>query len=204
MARKLTEDQKALYEKLTPLQKHCANGSIAGKTAVKFYTAACKKIKKKPAKNGRAAGNQIITKPAVKAYIQSVLKPQTEKEANNAIMTRDEILESFSREARASIGNIMNFREGIVGFMDDDENTPIHGMMLYFRDKDDISKEDLALISEISVSAKGVVKIKMACKQKAKKEINLMQGYEAAAKFQLVDDDKELTPWDNVSAGVDS
>lgn len=203
MARKLTDDQKALYDKLTPLQKHCANGCIANKTSEKFYLAACKKLKKKPSKSPRESGHQIITKHHVKAYIQSVIEPLAIKEANNAIMTRDEIQESFSREARASIGDIMEFREGIVGFNDDDQNTPINGMMLYFRDKEQISKEDLALISEISVSQKGVVKIKMACKQNAKKQLNLMQGNEAAAKFQLVDNDKALTPWDDVTAGVD-
>lgn len=201
MTKKLTKKQKGLYSKLTTLQKHCANFYISGKTLEQSYRLACKKMKRKPSKNPRAAGQQIITKAAVQAYIDAVRVPEEEKAAVSAIMDREEILEGFTREARGSIAYLMEFEEGIVG--ETLEGEPITGMMLKFKNSDKLSEVDLSLISEISVSEKGAIKIKLCDKQNARKQINLMQGYEAANKLQLVDDDEQLTPWGDVKAGVD-
>ncbi len=201
---KLTPEQKALYYKLTSLQKHCANAFILGKSQEKSYLIACKKLKKKPANGTRSAGNALLTKPDVLAYIRSVKDPIEEDAAVSTIMTRDEMLEEYTLEARASLSDLMEFREGIVGFENNEEQAPIEGMLLLFKDSNKINPEHLKLISEISVSAKGVVKIKMRDSQNAKKQMALLQGFEAALKFKNVTSDEELTPWSDVKAGIDT
>ena len=198
---KLTPAQKKLYDKLTSLQKHCANAFILGKSCSESYLFACKKIKKKPAGSPRNAGHQIITKTNVAAYIRSIKEPKEDQAANDAIMQRDEMLARYTQYARGSIANLMEFQEGIVGYTLDGES--INGQVLRFKDSADIAAIDLDNISEISVSEKGAIRVKIEDRQKAQQGLRDMQGMDAAQQFEVLNKSEELTPWDNVVAGID-
>jgi hypothetical protein len=79
----LTDDQKKLFEKLTPLQKGVVLGVLEGKKPAEAHKAANGKCKNE--KNRGDLANQILNKPNVKAFMDSVRAIQEEKALQNAI-----------------------------------------------------------------------------------------------------------------------
>ena len=189
--KKLTPEQKALYDKLTSLQKHCANAFILGKTYAQAYLIACKKLKKKPASSPRNAGSQIITKTYVAAYIRSVKDPIEEDAACSAIMTRERMLERLTEMSEGKISDLIEFSDGVVGT--DEDGKPIIGMLWRFKSSDKIDPKDMALITEVKTSKDGLG-IKIADQLSAMKQLAKMEGWESATKLDLSSKDGTMTP----------
>ena len=99
----MTPDQEKLYLELNPLQQAVANSWIASgidATYADAYTLGCLTVGKELAKNPRQSGYEILIRPDVKAYIDSVVNPAAIEAANGAIASREEILEFYTNVLR--------------------------------------------------------------------------------------------------------
>jgi hypothetical protein len=81
----LTEHQKELFEKLTKLQKGVATNTLAGMEPDVAHKEAGGKCNNEEQR--RKLGNEILSNPAVKLFIDSVRKPIEQEKASDAIAT---------------------------------------------------------------------------------------------------------------------
>jgi len=167
---KLTKPQKALYEALNPLQQRTANAYIDNQSRSyrECYLIACAMLDKKPSKSPKQSGEQVLSSIAVRAYLDSVLKPKAEKAAESAIMSREESLERLTAMARGNISDLIEFTSTGWKFKNSEELTP----------------EILALINKVSESKEGM-KIEIHSPQAAHKQLALLQGWESAQKHDI-------------------
>lgn len=97
---KMTKEQKALFDKLKPLQREIALNSLSGMNDIDSYKNS--KGKAKAENTMRASVSEILTNPNVTAFLDSVKASAV----NSAIMTREEMLESLTKLAILSEGEI--------------------------------------------------------------------------------------------------
>ncbi|EQA0765025.1 terminase small subunit, partial [Escherichia coli] len=116
-SKKLTAEQQRLFDVLTPLQKRFSLAIIKGKNQTEAYRKAGGKAK---GDNLRKAAHVIATNCDVQAFIKSVQGEIIDE----AIMTRDEALKRLSKMGRASIADIAEFSNSIVG--EDEEGNPVY------------------------------------------------------------------------------
>ncbi|AUR96809.1 terminase small subunit [Vibrio phage 1.232.O._10N.261.51.E11] len=90
----LTDSQKELFEKLTPLQKKIATHTIEGLKPAEAHKAAGGKCKDESRR--KDLGSQILSNPVVKQFLDSIIKPQEDKALSGAIMSRQEALERLT------------------------------------------------------------------------------------------------------------
>ncbi len=90
----MNDDQKALFSALTPLRQKVSLNHIAGMKPAKAHKEAGGTCKDEG--NRRKLGNEILSKPDVKAFIESMANHIV----NPAIMSRDEMLEDLTDVAR--------------------------------------------------------------------------------------------------------
>ncbi|CNK58119.1 phage terminase small subunit [Yersinia intermedia] len=110
----LTEEQKALFDALTQLQKKFVTQVLKGKNQTDAYRKAGGKAK---GDNLRKAAHVIATNCDVEAFLKSV----QHETVNEAIMTFEEAMERLSVMGRTSIADLATFGTHVVG-KDDDGN----------------------------------------------------------------------------------
>jgi phage terminase small subunit len=98
----MNDNQKALFEKLTPLQKEISLNSISGKNDIDAYKAS--KGKAKTVKTMQATVSEILSNPNVQDFIKSMAVVVVQ----DAIMSRDEMLAELSLIARVSMPKLDN------------------------------------------------------------------------------------------------
>ena len=96
---KLTDRQKELFNNLgSTLRKEVALAFIKQgySNGTQAYLKACKKMKKKPAKNTATAASEILNYPKVKAFIESVLIEVADNVQINAQWVLDQAVEMIN------------------------------------------------------------------------------------------------------------
>tara|TARA_R110000823_G_C15952906_1_gene502433 strand:+ start:9341 stop:9874 length:534 start_codon:yes stop_codon:yes gene_type:complete len=95
----LNDDQKKLFDKLTPLQKGVVLGVLEGKKPGEAHKAANGKCKNEKQRND--LGNQILNKPNVKVFMDSVKAIKEAEALENALGSfnnkRDVLIEVYQR-----------------------------------------------------------------------------------------------------------
>lgn len=174
-SKKLTAEQQRLFDVLTPLQKRFSLAIIKGKNQTEAYRKAGGKAK---GDNLRKAAHVIATNCDVQAFIKSVQGEIIDE----AIMTRDEALKRLSKMGRASIADIAEFSNSIVG--EDEEGNPVYQAVWSFKDS---SLQDPDAMSAVSglISGKDGIKLKMHDPKAAIKQLAELQGWEAPKKTEL-------------------
>lgn len=171
----LTEEQKALFDALTPLQKKFVTCLLNGDRQAEAYRNA----------GGKAKGEGIHSKAAtmvrngkVQAFLQSV-----QYEAiNEAIMTFEEAMERLSVMGRTSIADLATFGTHVVG--EDDDGNAIIQSVWSFKNASELKPEQMAAISELTAGKDGL-KIKLHDPKAAIKQLAEMRGWEAPKKTEL-------------------
>lgn len=90
----MSDNQKSLFDVLTSLQKEISLNNISGMNDIDAYKNSKGKAKKESTM--RASVSEILTNPNVKAFINSMAI----NIVNNAVMSRDEMLEDLTVVAR--------------------------------------------------------------------------------------------------------
>ncbi|MDY4380356.1 terminase small subunit [Pectobacterium brasiliense] len=175
-SKKLTAEQQALFDVLTPLQKKFSLAIIKGKNQTDAYKAT--KGKAKTAEAIRNSASRMFTNVGVQAFIKSV---QGEV-INDAIMTYEEAMERLTAMGRTSIADLATFGTHVVG--EDDDGNPISQSVWSFKNASELRPEQMAAISELTAGKDGL-KIKLHDPKAAIKQLAEMRGWEAPKKTEV-------------------
>ncbi|WP_071825435.1 terminase small subunit [Yersinia similis] len=171
----LTEEQKALFDALTQLQRRFVTALLEGANQTEAYRRAGGKAK---GDGERSKASQLVTNSNVQAFLQSV-KYET---VNEAIMTYTEAMERLTLMGRTTIHDIATFGNYQIG--EDEEGQPVFQASWKFKDSKDIKPEHLAAVAELSTGKDGL-KIKLHDPKAAIKQLAEMCGWEAPKKAEL-------------------
>jgi phage terminase small subunit len=201
----MNEEQAALFNALTPLQKEVSLNSISGMNDIDAYKAS--KGKAKTLKTMEACVSELLSNPKVKAFIKSMASHIV----NPAVMSRQEMIERLSGLARTNMSDLITW-----GLQGDTVATDIS------EDGEELDPEDyeegqapqsvwvikpsalqdktkVASIAEVS-SGKDGIKIKQHSPLAAMKQLAELAGYEAPKQVEILAKE-ELTPWSKMSFG---
>ena len=171
----LTEEQKALFDALTRLQKKFVTCLLNGDRQAEAYRNA----------GGKAKGDGVHSKAAVmvrNGNVQAFLRSVQYEAINEAIMTRTEAMERLSKMGRTSLRDIADFRNCIIG--EDEEGQPVYQASWSFRDSALQDPEAMAAVAELTTGKDGI-KLKMHDPKAAIKQTCEMQGWEAPKKTEV-------------------
>ncbi|BFI68408.1 hypothetical protein okayama3_39930 [Yersinia pseudotuberculosis] len=171
----LTEEQKALFDALTQLQRRFVTALLEGTNQTEAYRRAGGKAK---GDGVRSKASQLVTNSNVQAFLQSV----QHETVNEAIMTYTEALERLTLMGRTTIHDIATFGNYQIG--EDEEGQPVFQASWKFKDSKDIKPEHLAAVAELSTGKDGL-KIKLHDPKAAIKQLAEMCGWEAPKKAEL-------------------
>jgi phage terminase small subunit len=168
-SKKLTAEQQHLFDVLTPLQQKFSLALIKGKNQTDAYKAAKGKAKGDAM---RAAASRMYANVNVVAFLKSVQGEVVDE----AIMGREEALRRLTSLGRASLFDLAEFRNGMIG--EDEEGNPIMQASWSFKDSALVTPEALAAIAELTAGPQGL-KIKLHDPKAAIKQLAELQGWEA-------------------------
>lgn len=100
----MTEEQKELFGKLTPLQQKVCTNVISGMSNIDAYINAGGKAKTKTSQESGAS--EILSNPKVKAFLDSMKQAAV----SSAIMSRQEMLERLSELANIDVSDLIKAR----------------------------------------------------------------------------------------------
>lgn len=171
----LTEEQKALFDALTRLQKKFVTCLLNGDRQAEAYRNA----------GGKAKGDGVHSKAVQivrNSKVQAFLKSVQYEAINEAIMTRTEAMERLSKMGRTSLRDIADFRNCLIG--EDEEGQPVYQASWSFRDSALQDPEAMAAVAELTTGKDGI-KLKMHDPKAAIKQLGEMIGWEAPKKTEV-------------------
>ncbi|MBA5601038.1 terminase small subunit [Pectobacterium aroidearum] len=174
-SKKLTAEQQALFDVLTPLQKRFVTFLLKGKSQVDAYRKAGGKAK---GDSAHSKATQIVRNSKVESFLSSV---QYEA-VSSAIMTYEEAMERLTAMGRTSIADLATFGTHVVG--EDDDGSPISQSVWSFKNASELKPEQMAAISELTAGKDGL-KIKLHDPKAAIKQLAEMRGWEAPKKTEV-------------------
>lgn len=189
---KMTEEQKALFDKLTALQQQIALNSISGMSDIDSYKNSSGKAK--TIKAMEASVSQILSNHKVVAFLDAM----KEVAVNNAIMSREEMMERLSNIGRVSINDLVEWGSYTVT---DDNGEKAKQSVWAVKESAMQNPEAMATISELSAGKDGI-KIKQHSPLAAMKQLAELAGYEAPKQIEVANKE-ELTPWSSIESEVD-
>ncbi|MEX3170785.1 terminase small subunit [Serratia quinivorans] len=171
----LTDEQKALFDALTRLQKKFVTCLLNGDRQAEAYRNA----------GGKAKGDGVHSKAVQivrNSKVQAFLKSVQYEAINEAIMTRTEAMERLSKMGRTSLRDIADFRNCLIG--EDEEGQPVYQASWSFRDSALQDPEAMAAVAELTTGKDGI-KLKMHDPKAAIKQLGEMIGWEAPKKTEV-------------------
>ncbi len=173
----LTGEQTELFNKLTKLQKGIATHTIEGMKPADAHKAAGGKCKNEA--NRKDLGNQILSNPHVKAFLDSIDKTVVESGVSDSIMSRKEALELLTNIGRSKLTDVLELNNVMITDADGKE---VPQAVIAFKNLDDIGESGAALLQEIKVNPKtGEISFKTHDQKAAVKQIADMMGYNRVA-----------------------
>ena len=174
-SKKLTAEQQQLFDALTPLQQKFSLAIIKGKNQTDAYKAAKGKAK---GDTIRAAASRMYANVNVQAFLLSVQGEVVDE----AIMGREEALKRLTSLGRASLFDLAEFRNGMIG--EDENGDPIMQASWSFKDSALLTPEAMAAIAELTAGPQGL-KSKLHDPKAAIKQLSELQGWDAPKKTEL-------------------
>ncbi|PHM70336.1 terminase small subunit [Xenorhabdus sp. KJ12.1] len=180
----LTDEQKVLFDALTPLQQKFALGILKGLNQVDAYRKAGGKAK---GESARTQASRMITFDNVKTFLDAM----NQEAVSDAVMSRQEALERLSAMGRVSIHDIADFRNSQIG--EDDKGKPVFQATWQFKDSALQNPAALSAVSELTTGKDGI-KLKLHDPKSAIKQLAELLGWESAKKVDLSSSDGSMTP----------
>lgn len=166
-----------LASKLTSLQRKFAINVVAGMSQRKAYIKAGGTAKTEKAQD--SISSRMLADARVNAFYQALM----EKAQNNAIMTKQEALESLSRSARVKITDICDFTLEDVG--EDEDGNRIMQTVWKMKHSDEIKPEVLEAIKSVTFTTSGP-KIELYDRNGSIKILSDLQGWNSIpVKFEM-------------------
>lgn len=176
----LTDEQQALGDALTRLERMTVIGIIAGKSQRLAYRDAGGKAKTDDSAD--AIVSKMLSKDRVRAFLNAMYATPMRE----AVMTREEALERLTRTARVSITDIAEFREEHIG--EDEDGNPVYSTQWRIKNSDELTPEAAAAIKSVTATKFGP-KLEMHDPHAAIKQLGDMMGWNAPSKHELTGKD---------------
>jgi len=174
----MTEEQKELFDKLTPLKQGVAINVISGMKPSEAHREAGGECKNES--NRRKLASEILTHPDVKAFLDCI----GYQAVNEAVMSRQEMLEELSLLSRTNQNDLITWGYRDVEVVNDEGQTETQKQSFWtLKAMEDINPEHLNAIEEVSVGKDGL-KFKKVSKLAAMKQLADLAGYNAAVKTE--------------------
>lgn len=183
----MNKEQKKLFDKLTRLQQEVALNSHSGMSDIDAYRNSCGKAKSESAQ--RAGASEILANPNVAAFLDSM----KEEAVNNAVMSRQEMLERLSSMARTNMSDLIEWRTQSVTGNDGEEVEQSLWVIKESAEQDPIK---MASIAEVTAGRDGF-KIKQHSPLAAMKQLSDLQGYNEPEKKEVTHKYAE-DDWDDI------
>jgi phage terminase small subunit len=173
---KLSDEQKAMAKELTSLQRKVVIGIVGGLTHRKAYVKAGGKAKKAQGQDASVA--EILGKPIVRAFLDSLMN----KAAENAVITREEAIGILADTAKLKITDVCDFQNVQIG--EDDEGTPVFKTVWTMKNSEDIPDHIARSIKSVTATKDGP-KIELHDSHGSIKQLSSMMGWDAPKKTEL-------------------
>lgn len=185
----MNDNQKTLFDALTPLQKEISLNSISGMNDIDAYKKSKGKAKK--IKAMEASVSQILGNLKVKDFIYSMAN----QVVNPAIMSRDEMMQELTLVSRTNANDLIKwgYRNVKVVNRESGEEEVVKQSYWTARSVDEINPEHMSAIEEVSISKDGL-KFKRTSKLSAMKQLAELAGYNAASKHDHSSTDGTMSP----------
>ncbi|MDE9463552.1 terminase small subunit [Xenorhabdus bovienii] len=172
---RLTDEQKVLFDALTPLQQKFALGILKGLNQVDAYRKAGGKAE---GDSAHVQASRMISFDKVKTF----LAVMNQEAVSDAVMSRQEALERLSTMGRVSLHDIAEFRNSQIG--EDDEGQPVFQASWQFKDSALQNPAALSAISELTTGKDGI-KLKLHDPKAAIRQLSELMGWDAPKKTEL-------------------
>lgn len=189
---KMTPEQKALFDDLTTLQQQIALNSLSGMSNIDSYRNSKGKAKTDLAME--ASCSQILNNLKVVKFLDTM----KEVAVNNAIMSREEMMERLTSLSRTSMNDLVDWS---VHSVTDAKGETAKQSVWAVKDSAMQDPVSMASIAELSAGKDGF-KIKQHSPLMAMKHLAELAGYEAPKQVEIANKE-ELTPWGSIEFGVD-
>jgi len=180
---KMTPEQKALFDALTPLQKEVCPKVLAGMKPIDAYKASSSKASSSG--SAKSAVSEMLKRPAVVEFMDAM----QEAAVSSALMTRQEAMERLSTIARVSVTDIAEFDTHDV----ETANGVVRQTIWRMKDSGEISEAAALAIKSVTMTKFGP-KLELHDRLSAIQQLARMQGWEAAQKFDLTSSDGSMSP----------
>ncbi|CDL84856.1 terminase small subunit [Xenorhabdus szentirmaii] len=180
----LTDEQKVLFDALTPLQQKFALGILKGLNQVDAYRKAGGKAEKESA---HVQASRMISFDKVKTFLDAM----NQEAVSDAVMSRQEALERLSAMGRVSLHDIAEFSNSQIG--EDEEGRPVFQAAWQFKESALQSPAAMSAISELTTGKDGI-KLKLHDPKAAIKQLADLMGWEAPKKVDLSSTDGSMSP----------
>lgn len=175
----MSVEQKELFNKLTVLNKKIVINTLDGMKPAEAHRAAGGKSKTEESR--RKLASEILTKPDVKAFLDSMM----EVKVSNAVMSRQEMMERLSNLSRVNMNDLIEWQQEEVEGEDDEGNqTLITQSMWRVKDSAMQDPNKMAAIAEV-VASKDGLKIKKVNELAAMKQLADLAGYNKPTEVNL-------------------
>ncbi|RAW93849.1 MULTISPECIES: terminase small subunit [unclassified Photorhabdus] len=171
----LTDEQKILFDALTPLQQKFVTHILKGKNLTDAYKLSGGKAK---GESAHTQASRMMSFDKVKAFLDAM----NAEAISDAVMSRQEALERLSAMGRVSIYNIAEFRNCQIG--EDEDGKPVFQASWQFKDSALQDPAALSAISELTTGKDGI-KLKLHDPKAAIKQLSELQGWEAPKKTEV-------------------
>lgn len=181
----MTDEQKEMFDQLTPLQQKVATNVISGMSNIDAYKEAGGKAETK--ESAEASVSQILSNLKVKVFIDSMKAAAV----SSALMTREEMLERLSGLARTNMSDLITWH--VEHSTDDDGNQKEQSIWSI---KESAMQDPIAMasISEVTAGKDGF-KIKQHSPLQAMKMIADMQGYNKPTEMTVTHKKADDNEW---------
>lgn len=169
----MTQEQKELFDKLTPLQQKVCTNVISGMSNIDSYINAGGKGESKSSQE--ASASRMLRDVKVKSFLDSMKQAAV----TSAVMSREEMLEELSLLARTNQNDLITWGHRDVEVVNEDGETETKSQSFWtLNAMEDIKPEHLNAIEEVSVGKDGL-KFKKVSKLAAMKQLADLAGYNA-------------------------
>jgi phage terminase small subunit len=175
---KMTEDQKERFNKLTPLQQKVFTNVMAGMSNIDAYIAAGGKGVSQATKEAN------VSRMLSHAKVKSLLDEMKQSSVNDAIMSRQEMLERLSGLARVNMSDLIEWTtKPTERVTKDGEVEEVEQSLWVIKDSAQQDPEKMASISEVTAGKDGF-KIKQHSPLAAMKQLADLAGYNDPIKVE--------------------
>lgn len=185
----MTPEQKELLDALKPLQRKVALNVVAGMSNIDAYYEAGGKATSKD--SAESAVSTMLSNVKVKAFLDAM----NEQAVNDAIMSRQEMMERLSQFSRINMNDLVEWAE--IDAEIDAENQdgePIKQSVWMIKPSAMQDPDKMAAISELNASKDGI-KIKTHSPLSAMRQLADLAGYNKPTEIELTHKKADDLEW---------